>query len=89
MSQAVSPSILDRMLEPVGRSMSPEFARELVELRADPSDQARIDELAEKCNEGLLTDDERDEYDRYVHAIHVIGVLQQKAKRVLAGGLRT
>jgi hypothetical protein len=88
MSQTLSPSILDRMLEPVGRSMSLEFARELVELQADPNDQARIDELAEKCNEGLLTDDERAEYERYVQAIHLIGVLQQKAKRVLAAGPR-
>jgi hypothetical protein len=89
MSETLSPSILDRMLEPVGRSMSPEFAKELVELRADPRDQARIDELAEKCNEGLLTEDEREEYDRYVHAIHVIGVLQAKARRVLAARTRT
>lgn len=39
MSQTLSPSILDRMLDPVSRSMSLEFARELVELRADPNDQ--------------------------------------------------
>jgi hypothetical protein len=88
MSQTLSPSILDRMLEPVGRSMSLEFAKELVDLRADPDDQARIDELAEKCNEGLLTDDERAEYERYVHAIYFIGVLQQKAKRILAASPR-
>jgi hypothetical protein len=88
MSQTLSPSILDRMLEPVGRSMTLEFARELVELRADANEQARIDELAEKCNEGQLTDEERAEYERYVQAIHFIGVLQQKAKRVLAAGVR-
>jgi hypothetical protein len=84
MSQTLSPSILDRMLGPVGRSMSLEFARERVELQADPNDQARIDEFAEKCNEKRFTDDERAEYERYVLAIHLIGVLQQRAKRVLA-----
>jgi hypothetical protein len=88
MSQTQSASILDRMLDPLGHSMSLELAKELVELRADPQDQARIDELAEKCNEGLLTDDERDEYERYVQAIHLIGVLQRNAKRVLAAGPR-
>jgi hypothetical protein len=88
MSQTQSASILDRMLDPVGNSMSPEFAQELVDLRADPQDQARIDELAEKCNEGMLTDDERNEYKRYVQAIHLIGVLQRKARRVLAKGAR-
>jgi len=84
MSQTEAPSILDRLLEPVGNTMPLDYARELVELRAGPDDQARIDELADKCNEGLLTDDERDEYERYVHAIHVIGILQRKARRVLA-----
>jgi hypothetical protein len=88
MSQTQSASILDRMLGPVGNSMSPEFAQELVDLRADPQDQARIDELAEKCNEGMLTDDERNEYERYVQAIHLIGVLQRKARRVLTKGAR-
>jgi hypothetical protein len=63
-----------------------EFAKELVELRADPETQARIDELAEKCNEGLLTEVEREEYEDYVQATHLIGILQRKARRVLANG---
>ncbi len=66
--------------------MTPDFARELVELRASPEDQARIDELADKCNEGQLSDAERAEYERYVQAIHLIGVLQRKAKRILGNG---
>jgi hypothetical protein len=36
----------------------------------------------------MLTDEERHEYELYVQAIHLIGVLQQKAKRVLAAGPR-
>jgi hypothetical protein len=68
----------------VGNAMPLDYAREIVELRADPRDQARIDELADKCNEGVLTDADRDEYDDYLQAIHVIGILQRKAKRVLA-----
>ncbi len=43
-----------------------DYARKLVELRASPADQARIDELADKCNEGLLRAEEREEYERYV-----------------------
>ena len=86
MNQAQSTSILDRMLEPVGNTMPLDYAREIVELRAHPRDQARIDELADKCNEGELTDAERDEYDDYLRAIHFIGILQRKARRVLANG---
>jgi hypothetical protein len=86
MSQTLSPTILDRLLEPVGNRMPLEYAKELVEFRAGPDVQARIDELADKCTEGELTDAERDEYDDYLQAIHLIGILQRKARRVLANG---
>ncbi len=72
-------------MEPVARSISPDLARELVGLRADAEVQAKIDDLAEKCNQGTLSADERAEYEGIVAAIHVIGILQRKAARILAG----
>jgi hypothetical protein len=86
MIQAPPPSFLEQLLGPVGRAMTPDFARELVELRASEEVQARIDELAEKCNEGQLSPDEHTEYEDYVRAIHLIGILQKKARKVLANG---
>jgi len=86
MMQTSSTNVLDRLLEPVGRSITPDLARELIDLRATPEVQARIDDLAERCNEGTLTPEERAEYESYIQAIHLIGVLQRKAKRVLANG---
>ena len=53
-------------------------------LRADPEFQDRIDLLADRCTEGLLTADEREEYDTYIRAIHIIGILQAGARRRLA-----
>jgi hypothetical protein len=88
MIQERSGSILDRLLEPVGRVMTPDLARELVELRATPEVQGRIDELAEKCNEGRLSAEERAEYENYVQAIHLIGILQGKARKILLNGTR-
>ena len=73
--------LLDRMLDPVGRSLTPE-----ADLRADPLVQQRVDELADRCNEGTLTEDERAEYEAYVSAATLIAVLQSKARAVLAGG---
>ena len=46
--------------------------------------QARIDELADRCSEGVLTDNERAEYEAYVDAIDVISILQAQARSVLA-----
>lgn len=75
--------ILDKLLEPVTRCFTPAVAKQIVELRADLVIQARIDELAEKCNEGALTEAEQREYAAYVEAIDLIGILQAKARVLL------
>jgi hypothetical protein len=75
---------LDRLLDPVTRCLTPEAARELVALRADPQFQERLDTLADKCSEGQLSVDEREEYETYVQAIHLIGIFQAKARKLLA-----
>ena len=77
-------SILSRLLEPVGHCLTPEGARELVNLKADDVVQARLEELADKCTEGELSADEKLEYETYVRAIEFIGVLQAHARRMLS-----
>ena len=46
--------------------------------------QQRIDRLAQRAAEGELTEAQRDEYETYVEAIDVVGVLQAKARAVMA-----
>jgi hypothetical protein len=75
---------LDRLLDPVGRCLTPEVARALIALRADAETQARIDELADKCTEGTLSPTERTEYEAYVAAIDFLTILQAKARGTLA-----
>jgi hypothetical protein len=77
--------LLDRIFEPLGGCLTPEVAKRIMELRADPATQSRVDELAEKCNEGLLSDDERSEYDAYVVAGRLIAILQVKSRRLISG----
>ena len=74
---------LDRFLDPLADCLSPEVAVKVADLRADEEMQTRIDYLADRANEGLLTDDEREEYSGYLHAIDVITVLQAKARSQL------
>jgi hypothetical protein len=76
-------AVLDRLFDPLARSLSPAAARALVSFRADEATQARIAELAEKCNKGQLTPKERAEYETYGRAIDLIAILQAKARRVL------
>ncbi|MFN0050545.1 MAG: hypothetical protein ACKV0T_00040 [Planctomycetales bacterium] len=72
--------VLDRLLDPVGRILTPEVARRLVNYRFDARARARIDMLARKCNEGELSDAERREYETYVYTIDFIAILQAKAR---------
>jgi hypothetical protein len=75
--------VLERLLDPFDRILTPEVARKLVHLRFDSAAQARIRKLAQKCNDGKLTDSERREYETYVYAIDFIAILQAKARALL------
>ncbi len=74
---------LDRLLEPLAGCLTADVAAKVADLRADDAMQERIDYLAERANEGRLTDREREEYAGYLHAIDVIAVLQTKARSLL------
>ena len=82
--QQTSTAVLSELLEPVGQMMPIDFARKLAALRASPEVQAKIDELADRSNEGQLTAEEEAEYLAYVDAIDVISILQAKARSVIA-----
>jgi hypothetical protein len=79
-------SLLDRLLDPVTRSLNPEAAQALLQVRADAQAQARVAELADKCNEGTLSEGERAEYDTYVWAGRMVALFQAKARLLLSKG---
>ena len=83
MSERNGIAILERLLEPVSRSLNVEAARKLVRLKADAKTQARVAKLARKCNEGELSAKERAEYERYVTAGNLIAIPQAKARLLL------
>ncbi len=76
-------TLLDRIFDPIEDVLTPESARRLVAWRADEATQQRLHELGDKCNEGELTEAEREEYETYVRAIDFIAILQAKARLVL------
>jgi hypothetical protein len=77
-------AILDEMLEPVSRSLGLKTARALAALRVGARTQARVEKLAGKCDQGILTQKERAEYEAYIQASTLIGVLQAKARHILS-----
>jgi hypothetical protein len=81
MASATSP--LDNLLDTFSRCLDAESARRVTEFRVDANVQARIGVLAEQANDGLLSDDERTEYESLVNAADLISILKLKAKRQL------
>ena len=65
---------------PIFALLTPEQTRELAALQADPSLADRIEVLAEKANEGELTDAERAEYEAYIEANDLLAVLQAEPR---------
>lgn len=74
---------LDRVLDPLASTLNHEAARSILEQRIDPEVQARVAVLAERANEGELTQAERDEYLSYVEAADMLAIFKLKAKRHL------
>jgi hypothetical protein len=84
-----STATLDRLVEPVVRTFTPEVVQALIRLRADPQLEARMDELAQKCNEGQLTAEEREEYETSIRFANYLAILQAKARKLLKQRPRT
>ena len=70
MVTALDITAFDRGVRPVAQIVFPDKAQAVLGFRPDPEIQRRIEELAEKCTQGQLTEAERAEYKCYVRAKH-------------------
>ena len=84
MKSATTASALERLVGLLGGCLTPESARRLLALKADRKLQARVDYLAERCKEGLLTPDQRAEYSNYVTFGTFVAILKSQARQLLA-----
>ncbi len=79
----MSSETLDDLMSPVAACLDTRSLEALVELRAEPAAAARMEELAQKANEGLLTEGEQSEYESCVMFVNSLGILQSKALKKL------
>lgn len=84
MNTTASSAVLDELLDPISRCLTPEVAQRIAGLRASPQFQQKMDTFAERSAEGTLTAAERAEYETCVRAMTFVGVLQAKARAVIA-----
>jgi hypothetical protein len=80
---SMTSDVLDRVLDPFMDCLTPEVAKRVANLRADAETQARLDDLAQRANEGQLSPDDQATYDRFLDAFHFVTILQAKAREVL------
>lgn len=86
MERAISAPVLDQLVAPLGECLTPESARRLLGLKADPKLQARVDDLAERHSRGELTTEEQAEHGGYVYFDTFVAVLKSNARQLLAAG---
>jgi hypothetical protein len=84
MNQSID-ATLGKFVDHLTRGFTPELARHFAELpEPNPEFQARLDELAEKANEGALSPEEAREYNQYVEYMDFVALLRLRARaRVL------
>jgi hypothetical protein len=84
MKIAKSAPVLDKLVAQLSDCLTPESARRVIALKADPTLQARVEELAERHSRGELTADEHAEYGRYVSFSTFVAILKSKARQLMA-----
>ena len=75
--------LVSSVLEPFTDCLTLESAGRIATFQAAPAAQSRLNELADRANEGQLTDAEQAEYDRYRSIFHFVTILQSKARAYL------
>ena len=72
--------VLSRTINPDEGNFTPEAARALLCLQMTESDRERVNELAAKARQGLLTTEERAILDGYEHIGFLLELLKSKAR---------
>jgi hypothetical protein len=76
-------AMLDQLLDPLALRLDAESAQRVIEFGIAPAVQQRVSALAERANEGVLTEDERIDYETLINAADFIAILKLKAQRRL------
>ena len=71
-----------RGIQPVLQIVFPEKSKAVLNFRAAPDLQNRIEVLAQKSTEAQLTEEEKAEYAGYVRANKFVAILQRQARQL-------
>lgn len=83
MREDIALSILRRLIEQGQGDMSSAAAEAILHLEFADADRARMNELADKSNQGTLTQEEGHEYDGYIAVADLLSLWKSKARLAL------
>jgi hypothetical protein len=80
---ATATDLLTTYLEPLAEDLTLQQAKKILSIK--PTDRLinRVEQLAERANLGILSEQERAEYEYYIDVDDAIGVLKAKARSIL------
>lgn len=78
-------AIWARLIETQNEPISADTARFLLAIRLSEADQARMQELMDKSNEGTLTAEDEAEFDSYLNIADLLTVMHSQARTALRG----
>jgi hypothetical protein len=78
-------AIWARLMDSQPDHLTPDAATYLLGFRFTESDRGRMQDLADKSQEGTLTEDEERELDSYLRIGNLLAVMQSKARLALRG----
>ncbi|MEQ1831396.1 MAG: hypothetical protein ABL921_35950, partial [Pirellula sp.] len=73
---------LHQLFDSVGNCLSLDAATKLRELRVSDELQSQLDTWATENSEGVLSEEDRKQYEAILRALNFVAVLQAKAKRI-------
>lgn len=78
-------SYTDEILDPVVGCLTPDVANQILSIRLSPRVQTRVDELAGRLREGVLSEAERAEYESLIERADLLGIFKALARQALSG----
>ena len=74
---------LNRVLQPISECLTRDVAERVINAPLNEDLQERLNVLAEKANDGLLTVEEQYEYEQYIEGIDLLGIFKAQARLAL------
>ena len=75
---------IDKLFDTVGECLTVDAASNLLRLSLPGTLQQQLDDWADRNSSGQLSDEERNQYEAILRTLNFIGVLQARARRIVA-----